>query len=790
MITRNQMGWRNALVLAIAVGLMAPAIAQAEDDKDAVDEIIVTTLRREQNVQDVPVPVTVIGGEYLEIAAPQNLLDATGLAPNLFIGNQTAGPGIGAIYSRGQGYADVEKAQSPAFGVMVDGISFGTNTGQLTDLFDVAQIEINRGPQGLLYGKNTTAGVIDIKRTRPTEDMGVRAQFTYGTFDEYGAKAVLNTGRLFNDLAALKLGVQYREADGFYENLYDGSSLGDIENLLITAGLQLDPTEDLSIYLLFDYMKDESETPPVQAENTLSFVDNPLIPGLQNLPGANGLDPHDSLADIEQPTDYETTRISAEINWDNAIGTLTSITGYVSGSDDVIQDFDSTCVTDLGGRGCPYNGNPRFPAPSLHTNRMQLYRQFSEEIRFASDFADDRVHTIVGAYFYESKLTLQQHTDLNLQTVLGPAFANIAVQNSTLETSSYALFANVDFDILENVTVSAGARYISEDFDIKSVFQDAVRVAPLTPGAITNTAVNFTDSASFNEVITRFGVTWQVTDDHLVYLTRSEGFRSGGFSIRGTLSETVMGQNNFTGDGETFNTFEPESVETYELGSKNVFLDGDLIVNGNIFYQEVEGYQANFVVNTPGGPRGTNTYNNNFDEVSGWGVELEIQADIPWVEGLSVNATGGYQDIEIDEAQIDARRVPVGLVGGPGTPGSAAQGSIDFSTTPLSRTPDWNWALSLIYDGELGNGMGIGGQVSYRDMDDFTLANLGPLPDSEDGYGILDASVFLQVTEHIRLGIFGRNLTDEDYRANALPSVGFQSFARPRTFFGQVTIEY
>jgi iron complex outermembrane receptor protein len=760
----------------------APTLAQdeAEDDKSAIDQIIVTTMKREQAVQDVPVPVTVIGEEYLEVAAPQSLLDATGLAPNLFIGQQTAGPGIGAIYSRGQGYADVEKSQSPAFGVMVDGISFGTNTGQLTDLFDVQQIEINRGPQGLLYGKNTTAGVIDVKRTRPTEDMGVRAQFTYGSFDEYAAKAVLNSGRLFNDMAALKLGVQYREADGFYDNLYDGSTLGDIEQFLFTAGLAIDPTEDLSIYLLFDYMEDESETPPVQAENTLS---------LPPLPGANSLDAHDSLADIEQPTDYETTRISAEIIWDSPIGQLTSITGYISASDDVIQDFDSTCVSDLKGLGCNFNGNPRFPAPSLHTNRMQNYRQFSEEIRLASDFMDDRLHTIVGAYLYESKLNLQQFTDLNLQ-IIAPPLANIAVQDATLETSSSAVFANVEFDITEDLSVSVGARYISENFEISDVFSDAVRVAPLTPGAITNVAVSVNDDASFNEIITRLGIDWHVTDDNLVYLTRSEGFRSGGFSIRATLSELVAGQNNFTpGSTETFNTFLPEDVTTYELGSKNVFLDGDLVVNGNVFYQEVDNYQANFVVNTPGGPRGTNTYNNNFEEVSGWGVELEASLQVPGVEGLSINANFGYQDIEIDSAVIDARRVPVGLAGG-GIPGSAAQGNIDFSTTPLSRTPDWSGSVSIVYDGELGNGMGIGGQITYRLIDDFTLANLGPLPDTEDGYDILDISAFVQVTENVRLGIFGRNLTDEEYRANALPSVGFQSFARPRTFFGQVTVEF
>ena len=779
----SKLQWALLCALAISIAAPQPMLAQ-DDDMDAIDRIVVTTMKREEDVQDVPVPVTVIGGEYLEIAAPQNLLDATGLAPNVFIGQQTAGPGIGAIYSRGQGYADVEKTQSPAFGVMVDGIAFGTNTGQLTDLFDVAQIEINRGPQGLLYGKNTTAGVIDIKRTRPTAEPGVRAQFTYGSFDEYAAKVVANTGEFLDGLAALKLGAQYREADGFFDNLYDGSTVGDVEQLLLTAGLQLNLHEDLSVYIVFDHMKDESETPPVQAENTLS---NPTVPG------ANSLSAHDTLADIEQPTEYDTTRVSANVEWETILGTVSSVTGYISAGDDVIQDFDSTCFSDVRGLGCPFNPNPRFPFASLHTNRMQQYRQFTQELRLATEITE-RIRTIVGAYYYDSAIQLVQFTDNNFEAGIpglgvpaGVLAGVVNVQDSRLDTESTALFANVEVDILDNLTVSAGARYISEDFEIRSLFFDTTKAGPLTPGSITAVTVpEFEDNASFNDVISRVAIDWLVAENHLLYASRSEGFRSGGFSIRATLSETVPGQNNFS-NGERFNTFLPESVETYEVGSKNTFLDGDLIVNINGFYQELEGYQAGFVVVTPGGPRGTNTYVNNYDEVSGWGAEIEIQAQIPWVEGLALNLSGGYQDIEIDKAQIDAKRVPVGPNQ---TPGFASQGTVDFSSTPLSRTPDWNYTVSLLYDGQLGNGMGIGGQITWRELDDFALANLGSIPDIEDGYGVLDASLYFQVTENVRLGVFGRNLTDEEYRANALPSVGFQSFARPRTFFGQVTVEF
>lgn len=771
--------WALLSAVSLSITMAAPVWARAAaDDISAIDQIIVTSTRREENIQDVPVAVTVISGAYLEVAAPQNLLDATGLAPNLFIGSQTAGPGMGAIYSRGLGYADIEKTQSPAVGVSVDGVFLGSNTGQLADLFDVAQVEINRGPQGLLFGKNTTGGVIDIKRTRPTDEMGVRAQFSYGSFDEFAAKAVLNSGRMFGDLAALKIGVGYRESEGYYKNLYDGTTLGDIDQLSINASLALDPTEDLSIYLIFDYSDDESETTPVQAENTLS------LPGV---PGANGLSEFQTLADIDQPIDFETTRISAEINWDTPIGVLTSISAYISSSDDVTQDFDSTCLSDVGGLGCRFAPNPRLQAPSLHIQRDSTNRQFSQEIRLASDWTE-AFRTVVGFYYFESSVQLTAFTDLSLELFLLPA--SISKQDSHEDTESVAYFAQAEVDITDALTVSGGLRFISEDKAFASQFDSFAKLGSLTPGAFAGVLVPFfDDNASFNETITKFGIDYRIDENHLIYFTRAEGFRSGGFSIRATLSETLpppSAQPNFSGT-ERFNTYLPEEATTYEIGSKNVLLGGDLVLNLTGFYQELNGQQANFVVNTtPGTGTGTNTYNNNYQETAGWGLELEGSWTTP-IDGLSVRASFGYQDIEIEEALVDARRVPVGTAF-PGAPGTS--GKVDFSALDLSRTPDYTGSVTALYQSELSNGMGYGGQVSFRYQDNFTLANLGTISDLEGAYGIWDASVYLDVTERIKLAFFARNLRNEKYRANALPSLGFQSFARPRTVYGQVTIEY
>ena len=155
-----------ALMSLLSVPLVAPAV-HAADDEAVIEEIIVTSRRRAESVQDVPLSVTAFNEEAIEQLKPKTLRDFDGLAPNVYIGMNTAGPGASALYIRGVGYADIEKTQSPQVGVIVDGIQLGSSTGQLIDAFDIESIEVNRGPQGVLYGKNTIGGNIVVNRTKP-----------------------------------------------------------------------------------------------------------------------------------------------------------------------------------------------------------------------------------------------------------------------------------------------------------------------------------------------------------------------------------------------------------------------------------------------------------------------------------------------------------------------------------------------------------------------------------------------------------------------------------------------
>ncbi|MEQ8486942.1 MAG: TonB-dependent receptor plug domain-containing protein [Pseudomonadales bacterium] len=234
-----------ALVAALGGSYASPAAAAAaqRDTSGVIEEVVVTSRRRDESQQDVPLSVTAFGPEQIAQLQPKTLRDFDGLAPNLYIGMNTAGPGASAIFIRGIGYADIEKTQSPQVGVIVDGLQLGSSTGQLVDAFDIESIEVNRGPQGVLFGRNTIGGNIVVNRVRPEfNDFGVRVSGEAGNYDSLVVKGRVNIP-LVDDTLALKVGAIERERDGFYDNLTLGGSAGDIEYSAQTMALRWAPNE-------------------------------------------------------------------------------------------------------------------------------------------------------------------------------------------------------------------------------------------------------------------------------------------------------------------------------------------------------------------------------------------------------------------------------------------------------------------------------------------------------------------------------------------------------------------
>ncbi len=793
--TTSRAALLGAAIAALISADFSSALAQ-------MDEIIVTSRKREESLFSVPVAVTVLGERAIEAVSPADLQDLTGLAPNMFIGLNTAGPGASAIFSRGQGYADIEKTQNPAVGVSVDGMFIGTSTGQLLDAFDIAQVEVNRGPQGLLFGKNTTAGVIDVKRTRPTGELGLRASASFGSYNERIFKAVGNTPRFLNDVFAAKVGITHRRRDGYYGNLYDGGDEGELEYFSVHGMLSIEPASWFEGLIIYDFIEQRGDGQPVQNANKL----NERLSGVA-LANPAGLGPHQVATDLDQFADYDAQRISAEFNIDSPLGDLTSITAYFDTSDRVFQDFDGTCATDLGGFGCAalLSSNFRFPPPSLHTDRNQEYDQFTQELRLVSDLGEifgelpliQGATLTTGGYLFFGDIQLLQNTDLGLPVPF-------VEQVGTEQTRSYAGFAAMDADLTSRISITAGGRFIREEKDFSNVYFSRANLgAPagsITFGDVTGvTLARRTEDAAFEAWITKFGIDFQVTEDVLAYFSRAEGFRSGGFSIRATGAEAFEGVNSCAPDNgvpppleqlcpdNNFFTFEPERNTTYELGLKGDLFESELLFGLTGFWQKVEDYQVSTVTNTPGFPRATSTYINNFQETGGWGVEGELIWDVSFIEGFVLTLVGGYQDLEIKEALIDARRLPVGPGG---QPGSLAQGFIDLSDTELSRTPEFQYSISGTYERHLFGDYSVNTSLTWRYQDEFVIGTLGTETDIQDGYGLLDARVSLLSEKGFQFSVIGKNLTNKDYRNNSLPSVNFQGWGNPTIITFEIRGEF
>ncbi|MXX29046.1 MAG: TonB-dependent receptor plug domain-containing protein, partial [Gammaproteobacteria bacterium] len=297
----GRLGSAGALALlafGFTLAVQAPSGVAAEQDASGlIEEIVVTSRRRQESQQDVPLSVTAFGAEQIEQVKPQTLRDFDGFIPNMYIGMNTAGPGASALYIRGVGYADIEKTQSPQVGVIVDGIQMGSSTGQLIDTFDVESIEVNRGPQGVLFGKNTIGGNVVVNRVRPQfNEVGARLSAEIGNFDSRIIKGRVNIP-LIDDTLALKVGAISRERDGFYHNVTLDDSAGDIDFASYTAALRWAPTDSFDAILTYDRLRDRGQIPPQD-------------------PRFNGDDPFENLADKKEPVRYDVDQVGLRAEWE------------------------------------------------------------------------------------------------------------------------------------------------------------------------------------------------------------------------------------------------------------------------------------------------------------------------------------------------------------------------------------------------------------------------------------------------------------------------------------------
>ena len=796
---------RVALILggALAAAPLVPALAAERDRSGVIEELIVTSQRRAESIQDVPISVTAFNQEDIERISPRTLRDLDAMVPNVRIGMGTAAPGAGAIYIRGLGYGDAENNQAPAVGLIIDGIFQGTNTGQLIDTFDIEQIEINRGPQGVLYGKNTTGGTIVVKRSQPRfNEWGFDAAAQVGTENERILKAKVNVP-LVDDLLAMKIGAIHKEHDGFYKNITRGGDAGAEDYAALMFALKYQPNDRFDAVFTYDKTKQRGDIPPQD-------------------PRWNGDNPFINEADFDEFQKLDVDMFGLTLNFELGNGaSLESITGYIDSTDVVGQDFDGSTMNSLAS-----------PLAQLHTLRDRDYKQFSQELKLMGDF-NDSVSYMVGGLYWDAEFDFGQGTNqvvaipsaafgfppgtpcevaagfLPFPILWSPLDASLCqlppaftAQRTAETVESVAVFGSIDWRVTDTFTLNAGVRWLEEKKDFTTAF---FRGVPPTTGPTNAWGASILPPTEplgdaivgpvrvkddWNDTIFRITANWNVTPDNLLYASFAQGFKSGGIHNRGNDPE--------------FLAYGPESVDSYEIGSKNTLLEGRLRLNFAAFMTEVTDLQAATVVTLPNNqPPGTNTIVNNLPKREIWGLEFEGHARV--TDHLSFRLAAGYLDAETQAYSVNSRRAAFNQNGTacnpftnpdlfPGAPAVQPNScpNIAFAGGQVPFVPEWNFSFTAAYDRYFQGGA-LHASVTTRTQDDFIIA--GSPPNNfivEPRYTLVDARVAYQWNmandDTLRLALYGKNLTDKEYKQQILllgVDGGFQGWGPPR----QVALE-
>ena len=721
----------------LAGGSLCGTSASAQDvganqTTESENVIIVTgRLRGDESVQDVPLAVTVIQPEQLGNQGALTIEDVETLAPNVVIDPVGAGPGGGAIAIRGVSFEDIEKSFEPTVGVVIDGVFLGTNTGQLTNAFDFEQVEVLRGPQGTLFGRNTIGGVINIRRSRPTKEMGIKAEATFGNYGREEYNAVLNLGD--GDVFGLKLWGYDRTFDGYYDNVTLGVDAGSGTNTNFGGTLLIEPNSDLEILLTAEHTKLGGDPPVSSVSQGTDLIcvlfanPNPMPPATFNLiPEQCNRDLEDDLytvfGNFLGDIDYSEDSFSAEVNYSFGDLTLTSITALKDSNERQTQDFDATSI------------------PFFQTDRTQDYKQFSQELRLAGEFTDG-ISGVLGFFYFDNEYQLDSTTIL-------PGGASSS-NGTDHQTESYAFFADFDIDLTDKLRLSVGGRY---SFDEKQYRRFVLN------------GIDLSNEDSWKEFTPRVSLDYDVSDDLLVYASYARGYRSGGFNGRGISATSVQ------------TSFEPETVDSYEVGAKTTFLGGAGIFNVAAFYASYDDKQEEVVQATPpGSPNPQETVTRNAASATIKGLEADLRVEI--ADGFTITSSLGLLDADYDNFFIDLN-----------LNGTQDAGE-DASTREMRRTPDLTFSIAADYkipvssSSELALNARLANTSSYQTTIVAAPGDFG----TNDPRGLHPSTTDVSAAATLRFDIgnsssayvrvFGRNLLDERGISSTLPVAGLFTFA-------------
>jgi iron complex outermembrane recepter protein len=719
-----RVGGRAILLAASMMGGAAMAQAPAATttataNDDLLPDIVVTAQRRRESIQDVPIAVSAFSADLLSqrgIATPLQLIQ---YVPNLFGSNNTGLGSANAYYIRGLGNTETIATFDPPVGTYIDDIYMSRQNANNFAFFDLDRIEVLRGPQGTLFGRNTTGGAINVVMKRPAEEFGGYVEAAYGAYDKKMIRGSVDLP--LNEAIQVKVSGYFQDDDGWLINNATGERGNDSDMAGLRGAVQMKITDRLTWNFSGTYMRNDGE-------NLISFDCDPINPA--NCSGRfastglrkdypNGVSPFTSTApqgvtgrksNFGLGNETSTQIYTSNIEWGTDDLTVNLITGFINLKQRFALDF-------ADGRGLPNVSVPNpavrsFPSGGFTILNDGKHSQFTQEIKVNGKLFDGRIEYVTG-FFYINESNTTDFADVFNLAFPGPAGFPFLLADRVLVNTANAKagYFQADFNVTDQLKVTGGIRYTDEEKTFR-IADNRVTCAPAACLSNANLAVNLPTgrlaipTTQRAKVWTpRFAINYRIDDDALVYASATRGFKSGGWNARGTANNTLL-------------PFDPEKVWSYEAGAKTDLWDNRLRVNITGFWLETKDLQtpSAFVDPVTGG---VTFITQNFADYQNKGVELEISA-VP-VKGLNLYANMGYQNDkykvsdtllpnkygvksvrqqQIDcRAQLAAKRVPLGPTGANNAPDCAA-GIIDANGNIASpvRTPEFSIAFGGFYD--------------------------------------------------------------------------------------------
>ncbi|MFW3898784.1 TonB-dependent receptor [Pseudomonas bharatica] len=692
--------------LALSALPMAPVMAAdtspaAQGDSPTLKAVTVTATRREASLQQVPVAVSVVDGEQLERENRNSVASIVQQVPSLNFRTGASNKDT-SLFIRGVGTISTSPGVEPTVATVIDGVVFGRPGQSTLDLLDIERLEVLRGPQGTLFGKNASAGVLNITTRTPTEETHGFVEQSYYSGNESRTRFGIGGSLVPNTLKG-SITTLFGSYDGNVDNKANGQEVNGYNRKGVRGKLVFTPNDDLSLTLAADYLKSRDDAPN-------GVVSKSLLPAFSNAlaPVRADSDNRDIVSDYRSHVDDTNKGLSAQLDWSLGDYTLTSITAWRGWDNTQWQDGDRLATISAA-------------FPGIEDKGELEYNQYSQELRLASP-KGQFLEYVGGLFYMHGKDEETYRRTLRTTTATQQGIADYSTTND-----SYALFGESTLNFTERFRGIAGLRWTHDDleYDHRRVSTSATAVNGIQPGTSSSGSV---DEDGWSG---RLGVQYDLTDDITSYLTYSRGYKGPAYNVF------------FNMQPRDTEALKPETSNSWEAGLKASLWGNRLTTNLAVFHTEYDNYQANF-----------------FDSVAGQVVTRLINAGSVKSEGaeldFALQATSQLKfsgAVAYTKARIDEFACPAG-----------AAASCNVNGKPLPYSPDWKSYVRADYSIPLDNGLDVelGTDFSWQSKVQYDISQNANTV--QGAYGIWNASVALaDYNQGWRVALLAKNLADKSY---------------------------